>query len=208
MQITAIEKAGGSRSGNRYTVFVDGEYWYILDLEIILKNSLKPGREIDGEELEEIRVQAERRTARERAYYLLEYREHSKKELYDKLLKSSRPEIAGEIVALMEEQGLLDDARCARNLARHYLEDKKWGRRRALLEMRRRGIEASLAEEALEDCEVDSRAHIRAIVERKYLSALSEGYKGRQRVIAGLARLGYEWDDIHAVLSEYREEET
>lgn len=43
MKITAVEKA----KGNRYTVFVDGAYWYILDLEIILKNHLEPGREVD-----------------------------------------------------------------------------------------------------------------------------------------------------------------
>ena len=63
MKITEIEKAGG----DRYTVYVDGEYWWILDLEIILQNSLKPGKEVGEQELEHLRYQAQRRTAREPA---------------------------------------------------------------------------------------------------------------------------------------------
>ncbi len=203
MKITAVEKA----KGNRYTVFVDGAYWYILDLEIILKNHLEPGREVDEEQLEELRQQAERRTARERAYYLLGYRDHSCKELYDKLQKSARPEIAAEIVALMQEQGLLDDEKYARKLAAYYLESKKWGSRRVFQELYRRGIDRELIQEALEACAVDPRPQILAIIERKYAAALEDGWKGRQRTAAALARMGYSYDDINAALAAYGEEE-
>lgn len=201
MKITAIEKA----KGDRYTVFVDEEYWYILDLEIIMGNGLKPGMDVDAEQLDGLRRQAERRTARERAYYLLGYRDHSCKELYDKLLKSARPEIAAEIVALMQEQGLLDDEKYARKLAAYYLESKRWGSRRVYQELYRRGIDRDTAQAALEDCAVDPGAQIRAIIERKYAAVLEDGdWKARQKVAAALARLGYSYDDINAALAEYQ----
>lgn len=201
MRITAIEKA----KGERYTVYVDDEYWYILNLEIIMQNSLQVGTELDEEELEELKRQAERRTARERAYYLLGYRDHSKKELYDKLLKSVRSKAALEIVELMEEQGLLNDERYAKKLAAYYLQSKKWGGRKALFEMIRRGIDRETAQEAIDDCEVDTLSQIRAVVDRKYSACLEDNsYKGRQKVLAALSRMGYSYDDIRTVLSEYR----
>lgn len=200
MKITAIEKA----KGDRYTVYVDDEYWYILDLEVILQNSLHVGTEVDEELLDDLRRQAERRTARERAYYLLGYRDHSQKELYDKLTKSVRPEIAREIVELMLEQGYLDDEKYAEKLARFYLESKKWGRRKAVYELARRGIDRETAEAAVDGCEVDAQAQLRAVIDRKYSAALCEdGYKGKQRVIAALSRMGYGYDDIKAAISAY-----
>lgn len=202
MKITAIEKA----KGQRYTVYVDDEYWYILDLEILVQNGLKPGREVDEEELEDLKRQAERRRARERAYYLLGYRDHSSRELYDKLLKSARPEIAAEIVALMQEQGYLDDAKYAQKLARYYLETKRWGGRRACLEMVRKGIGREAAQEAVAACGVDPRAQIAAVIDKKYAGYLETGeYKDRQKVVAALMRLGYSYDDIKAAVAEYLE---
>lgn len=50
-------------------------------------NGLRVGFDDDEELLEDLREQAQKRKARERAFYLLEYRDHTRKELVDKLLK-------------------------------------------------------------------------------------------------------------------------
>lgn len=205
MKITSIEKA----KGNRYTIYVDGEYWYILDAEIILQNSLKTGQTVDSKLLEKWKEQAERRKARERAYYLLGYRDHSAKELYDKLLHSVSSEIAVETVALMIEQGYINDAAYADKLARYFLQSKKWGERRALQEMVRRGIDRETAENALAECEVDTPDQIKAILEKKYASLLAnadDSRKANQKVTAALMRLGYDYSDIRQALAAYREE--
>lgn len=200
MTITAIEKV----KGDRYTVYVNGEYWYILDAEIILLNHLRKDMEVDEEFLDSLRVQAERRTARERAYYLLGYRDHSAKELYDKLLKNARPEIAAEIVALMQEQGYINDEDYAGKLARYFLQSKRWGARKALFEMTRRGIDRETAQAAIGECDVDYVEQIRQIIDRKYARYLNDGdYKGKQKVIAALMRIGYGYDDIKAAISAY-----
>ena len=200
MTITALEKT----KGDRYTVYVDGEYWYILDLEILLQNHVRKDMEVDEEFLEDLLVQAERRRARERAYYLLGYRDHSAKELYDKLIKNARPEIAAEIVALMQEQGYINDEDYAGKLARYYLQSKRWGARKTLFEMTRRGIDRETAQLAIEECGVDYVEQIRQIIDRKYAQYLNDGdYKGKQKVIAALTRLGYGYSDIKAAISEY-----
>lgn len=203
MKITDIAKA----KGERYTVFVDDEYWYILDLEIIMQNHLKIGIEVDEDILEDILIQAEHRKARERAYYLLGYRDHSKKELYDKLLASARPEIAADIINMVSEQGLLDDEKYAGKLARYYLQSKKWGAKKAYYEMLKKGIDKETINLALEECEVDFVTQIKEIIDKKYYDCL-EDYKSKQKPIAALMRLGYDYGDIKAAISEYIEENT
>ena len=73
MKITKIEL----KSGTRYTVDVDGAYFYIFDLEILQNNGLYVGKEVDESFLLELKQQAEERKARERAFYLHSYRDHS-----------------------------------------------------------------------------------------------------------------------------------
>lgn len=202
MKITKIEKA----KLTRYTIDVDDEYWYILDLEIIVKNHLRVGSEVNEDFLDDIMAQAEARKARERAYYLLGYRDHSKKELYDKLLKSARPEIALEIVEMVESQGLINDDEYAQKLARYYLMQKKWGFKKALFEMQKKGIDKEIALFALENCDVDINEQIKSIIDKKYYYCLDD-YKGKQKVIAGLMRLGYSYDDIKSAISSYGQDD-
>ncbi len=198
MKVTDIAKS----KSTRYTVYVDDEYWYILDIEIIMQNSMKIGMEVDEDMLDDIKIQAERRKARERAYYLLGYRDHSKKELYDKLLQSVRPEIALEIVLMVEEQGLLDDEKYAQKLANYYIEQKKWGAKKAFYEMFKKGISKELVFEAIAQCDTDWVEQITAIIDKKYAQYLDD-YKGKQKVIAALMRLGYNYDDIKIAINEY-----
>lgn len=202
MKITKIEKA----KSTRYTIDVDDEYWYILDLEIIVKNHLRVGIEVNEDFLDDIMAQAEARKARERAYYLLGYRDHSKKELYDKLLKSARPEIALEIVEMVENQGLINDEKYAQKLAKYYLLQKKWGLKKALFEMQKKGVDKEIALYALEDCDVDIDEQIKSIIDKKYYYCLDD-YKGKQKAIAGLMRLGYSYYDIKSAISSYGQDD-
>ncbi|MDF2566592.1 MAG: hypothetical protein K0R90_48, partial [Oscillospiraceae bacterium] len=159
MKITDIEK----NKGTRYTIYVDEEYWYILDIEVISSNGLKVGMECDEEFLQELKRQADVRKARERALYLLSYRDHSKKELIDKLCKSVDEDVAEKTADRMEELGFLDDEKYADKLARDLLERKKLGERRAGFEMRKKGLEKELIESVLEQYrdEIDPTEQIR-----------------------------------------------
>lgn len=204
MKITEIVKANAK--ADRYTVYIDNEYWYILDIEIIAQNHLKPNMEVDEDFLEKLKFQAQHRKARERCYYLLGYRDHSKKELYDKLLKSVCPEVALEAIEMMEQQGLLDDDKYAHKLARYYLLQKKWGEKRASFEMQKKGIHRELIQAAIADCEVNTNEQIHTIIDKKYYDCL-EDYKSKQKMIAGLMRLGYSYDDIKYAISTYEEKE-
>lgn len=202
MKITAIEK----KSKDMYTIFVDDEYWYILHYEIIVGEHLRVGTEVSGERLEEIKTIAERRKAKERAYYLLTYRAHSANELYKKLQRSVRDEIAAETVSAMQEQGFIDDSAYAESFARQAICDKRWGGKKAYFELLKRGIDKQTAADAVKAAkeETDIVENIKTIIDRKYYHKL-EDYKARQSVIAALLRQGYDFSDIKTAINEYIE---
>ncbi len=203
MKITGIEK----QKGTRYTVYVDGEYWYILDIEIIAAAGLSVGEEVSPALLEELMRQAQFRKARERALYLLTYRDHSRKELFDKLCQSVDEDIALDTVEKMAELGYLNDEVYAAKLTKDCLQRRKLGERRTRFELQKKGISGELADRVLEELleQIDPRQELRELVERKYARYLDDP-KGVQKVTNALARLGHSYSDIRAVIEEYREE--
>ncbi len=199
MVITGILK----KQGTRYQIEVDGEYWIILDAELIASFHLKKGLEITEELQEEVRRAADFRKGRERALYLLEYRDHCRKELVDKLSKNIERELAEEIADRMEELGLLDDRKYAQKLARHLILVKKRGERRALQEMMIKGIDRDIAVEAVSLVEPDENL-LQELIKRKYLRYLGDE-KGRNKVIAALMRLGHDYGDVIQAVNEAEE---
>lgn len=200
MLITAIEPRRRSMSA----LFIDGEFVMNLDSQTLEENRFRAGREIDDDELHEIIRLSNERRAKEKALWLISYRDHSKKELKEKISRTCDNEAAEKAVERMEELGLVNDEAYATRYARKLLLEKKMARRAAMMEMSRKGIDRETAEAALDGVEVDCHDNIRAIIEKKYRNINDE--KIRRRAVAALQRLGYGWDDIRTVLNEYAEE--
>ena len=196
MLITALEKQKGG-----WAVFVEGEYALMLDAETFVRAKLRAGEEITPARLDEIKYQSDLRRTRERALYLLETRAHSRKELFDKLVKTGGEAAAGEVTARMEELGLLDDADYAARLARQLTERKGYGEVRVRQELARRGIDRELIEDAMagvaETADVD--AALDALIARRYARCLGDE-KGRSRAVGGLLRMGYRQADIRRAI--------
>lgn len=114
MKITEIKP----RRKRLSAVYIDGEFAVSLDTQTLIENRFDVGREIDDEDLHEIIKLSNERRAKEKALWLLSYREHSKKELEDKIRRTADETSAQKAVDRMEELGLVDDER----FARHYAE--------------------------------------------------------------------------------------
>jgi regulatory protein len=191
--------------GSTYCVeFEDGDKIY-LNSEFISKYSLRDGVEIPGEALDEIIFENDFRRARERALYLLEYRDHSYKELNDKLMRNYSDEICEAVMEKMCQLGLIDDEKYAEKLAAKLVEVKKYGKYRARFEMHKKGIDRELIDELLEQYEEETEERLEALVERKYSRYLVDR-KGVTKVTNALARLGYSYSDIKAVLENFMDE--
>ena len=201
MIITEIKR----KSNRRYKLFVDDNEFGEFDIEVIALSGAKQGLECDEVFLEKLQTEEERRRAKERALYLLEYRDHSKKELIDKLCRSYSKEISQEIADKMEQLGFLDDAKYAKNLAKRQLLQKKLGKPRAVYELCLKGIPKELAQEAVENIETDPIEQICELFSKKYPDAV-EAINVEKRAVAAAARRGYGYRDIRTALKRLKEE--
>ena len=104
MLITAVEP----RRKAMCALYIDGEYVMNLDARTVIENRFDVGREIDDEDLHEIIRLSNERRAKEKALWLISYRDHSKKELTDKIKRTCDEESAEKAVERMEELGLVN----------------------------------------------------------------------------------------------------
>ena len=83
MRITAIEP----RRKGLSALYIDGEFAMKLDTEVILAHRFDVGREIDDEQLHACVLDSDRKRCKDKALWLISYRDHSRRELLDKLKK-------------------------------------------------------------------------------------------------------------------------
>lgn len=190
MTITAIEP----RRRQMCALFIDGEYVMNLDAQTLIENRFDVGREIDDDELKEIIEKSNERRAKDKALWLISYRSHSKKELFDKLRRDFDEDSAQKAVDRMQELGLINDGEFAKAYARKLVYGKKMSLRAAELELRRKGIDNITAEQVLSELEYDAQTQIIEFISKKYRNIEDE--KVRRRAVAALQRKGYGWDDI------------
>lgn len=172
--------------------------------DIVGENMLSCGMEVSEDDVDRLIYSNDLRRARERALYLLEGRDYSYSELFDKLEENYPEEICFEICGKMKELGLINDRRYAEKLCRQYFEVKRWGCYRVKMEMRRKGIPDDLITEVMEEFAEDDDIleRLEELVDRKYARYLVDR-KGVNKVRGALLRLGYSYDQIKEVLDLY-----
>lgn len=143
--------------------------------------------------------------AKRRAMYLIGGREYGRNELIAKLKNNYSEETAVKVADLMCEYGYVNDERYAEKLARNYIKVRRYGRSRAAMMMKQKGLERETIDAALSQyTEEDMVAQIADILRKKYADRLflggPEGKKEMQKIIAALARRGYGYNDIKSAL--------
>lgn len=184
-------------------IFDDGERIYIHE-KILAEYHLKEGINVPQEAVEEIIAANDYRRARERALYLLDVRDYSFVELYQKLEKNYDEDICIKVCKNMAELRLINDRRYAESLARQLFEVKRVGMFKAKQELKRRGLSDKIIEEVTEPYadEEESFSRLEELVERKYERYLTDE-KGVKKVKNALLRQGYRYSEINAVLDLY-----
>lgn len=172
--------------------------------EIIRKYNVAKGVELSEEEADRLIYENDLRRARERALYLMESRDHSYRELFDKLEKNYSEDICFEVCNRLAEIGVINDRRYAEKLCRQLFEVKKLGRYRVRQEMRLKGLGSEIIEEAMENFSEEDEPfeRLEKLVEQKYERYLTDR-KGVEKVKNALARKGYSFGEIKEVLDLY-----
>lgn len=205
MTITRLEKYKGAT----WLVELDGETTVFLHKSIVHDNSLYVDMEISTEAMNDIIRQSQRRKAWEYALYLLDVRDYSYTEMFDKLSsKDYGDETCFETMEKLVRLGMIDDRRYAQSLARKLVEVKKYGYYKAIFEMQRKGIDRELCEEILAEYDDDQYERLLQLINRKYSRYLDDDDdgKGIAKVKNALARAGYGYDSINTAIELYFED--
>lgn len=200
MTVTAVEPRKKSLSA----LYIDGEYAMKLDTRTLLENKITPGTEIDDEALCELIKKSDLRRAKDKALWLISYRDHSSKELFDKLRKDYSEETATQALSRMQELSLINDEAFARRYAKE-LSNKHQSPQNIRYKLLQKGVDKDLADVIVEEMDIDPLQEIESLVEKKYIRCLGDE-KGLRRTVAALQRAGYRYSDINTVISRYRED--
>lgn len=195
------------RNDERVDVEVGGET-YVLSPEFVIRLSITQGRELSPDELRALAQEADVIRAFDRAINLLSHRARATAELRRRLTRLGMPAGAvDEAIARLTRLGYLDDAAFARQLARGRMLASGQSRFRIRSELIRKGVDGSIADEAiaetLESEDVDERAIIERVAAKKARSLANlDPHTRRRRLYAFLARRGFAVDDITRVVSQ------
>lgn len=183
-------------------VFVDGELWDKLDSEVLEQRAIKAGMPVDENFLTELKFESDYKRAKDRAMYLISFRDYSEKELFSKLNRDYDESAAKKAVARMRDLGLVNDLKFAQKYARELLFNNHFSKRRAEFELLQKGIDRDAVCDILAGLEYDAVEQIKILVDKKYRLAYSDE-KVKKRAVAFLQRYGYNWADIKRAFDSY-----
>lgn len=199
--ITEIEKR---KSPDEYAVFVDGEYAFKVDAELLFRLGLKVGEVIDPETEAKVLAEAELGQAKSRALRLLSVRPRTVAEIERRLGESGFGQrVVEEVVAWLRHLGYLDDEAFARGWIDSRVRHKPMGARRLELELRRKGVDKETAKGALSGITQAQEVEWAFEVASRRLARMKNEPReiAQRRLFGFLERRGFRHDVIWAVIS-------
>jgi regulatory protein len=198
MKITAI-KTQVKREG-RYSLFVDGKYAFSLSAEGLLTAQLVTGQELSQTELTEYKKASQEDKAYSLTLAYVARRMRSEGELHDYFRrKQYAPELSEQIMRRLRQFDFVNDAEFARRWVENRRLLKATSTKKLRLELKQKRISDDIIRSVLEADETDERQILRELVEKKRKQTR---YQNNEKLMMYLARQGFSYDDIKAVLNE------
>jgi regulatory protein len=156
-------------------VELDGRPWRVVPAEAVLAAGLDVGEELDRERARLLRRELVRLRALGVATTALSRRDRSASALADRLERAGAPPaVRRRTIEVLEQAGLVDDARVARERAAA-LAERGYGDAAIAADLERQGIDAELRRDALERLPAESE-RVRPIVERRGMGPATARY--------------------------------
>lgn len=194
-KITKIE--AGKRNKERANIYIDDEYAFSVNMEIVYKFGLKEKEEVDKERLLEISISENLSKCKETALRTVERSYKTEREIRDKLLlKEFDDETIDKTIEFLKEYGFIDDSKFVRMFVKDRI--KNQGKNKIKYALLQKGVNKYLIDEVFEELDRDDEVK-RAIelCEKKYLSIIkreSDDFKIKNKITRYLLGRGYDYD--------------
>ena len=186
----------------RYLVFLDTGTLLKVGEQELMDFSLRPGAELEEEDLRRLDASARDTAARERAARLVGHRALSKGELVNRLVSRGEVPASAERAAdWLESLGAVNDAEYARTVVRHY-DRMGYGPQKLREELRRRKVPGEHWEQALEEARPQGENAAAFLAQKLRNRPLTD--KELQRQTNALRRRGFDWEAIREAVEPYR----
>lgn len=193
------------RSPNRRNIYLDGKFAFGCHVNVVAKFRLRPGMELDADQLRQIEQGELWQECFDAAIRLLGRRLHSRSELAGKLSRHWTGTLVADVLDELSRLGYVDDRRFAAAKAMACAQHKRHGRRRALMELLKAGVKPDLAKEAVREAyEQHDSTQTALELARKAAGRLRklDPAVARRRLAGMLQRRGFDYDCVVSVLQQ------
>lgn len=189
----------------RSKVFIDGSFAFVLYKGELRKYKIKKDNEISKDIYEELIKVILPKRAKLRSMNLLQSREYTEKQLWDKLKIGGYPEIViREAVDYVKSYHYIDDERYAASYIEYRIESKS--RQRIFQDLLKKGIDKECIEQQwnrLEELGVkgnEEKMILDILNKKQYIDSEAE-LKEKRRMYAFLLRRGFSAEKIRKVMN-------
>lgn len=198
MEITSIKQQ--IKNAGRYSIFVDGRYAFSLSADALIESGLTQGRELSRDELAAYKKASQEDKAYNLTLAYVARRMRSEGELYEYF---RRRQYADELIVIimnkLRKLGFVDDAEFARRWVENRRLLKSTSLKKLRLELRQKRVSDEIIQATLSADENNELELLRDLTIKKRKQSR---YQDDQKLIAYLARQGFNYSDIKIVLGK------
>ncbi len=198
MEITDIER---SKKHDRVSVYIDGSYSFSVSEEDYLSLGLYENREISQDEIEYIKNKVNLNSAKYAAVKYLALKLRTSKEVERKLEeKGYDKESISFAIEELTSMGYINDRIYAQKFIHERIKLKPKSKKMLEIELKRKGIQQELIEEALDEMEVDEETVAESLLRRKFGKYDLRDEKILRKAYSFLMHRGFSYSLIEGVI--------
>lgn len=199
MEITKLEIQKNNK--DRVNLYLDEKYYSGISLELVVREHLKVGLDIDEEYLRNLILEDEKGKALAKAIKYIGTNLKTTKQLRDYLRKKDyNPNTINYVMDKLIEYNYLDDENYARAYVLTY--STKYGKLKLKSQLKSKGVSDEIIDKYLDTANIDSIEKVAL----KYMKNREFTYENCQKLSRFLYSRGYEFEEINSLVNRLKEE--
>jgi len=213
--ITSVEPQ--KKNPKRFNVFLDGQFAFGADEDLIVNFRLIKGKEIESQDIEKLLFESEVGKLMERMYNLFSIRQRSEKEVRDYLKNKSFKQVQkdkepisdvviDEAIRVFKDRGLINDLEFAKAWIESRRLSKQKGPQVLKAELYQKGIDREIVEETVGslEMEVGDEELAEQALEKKFKAFKNlEKPEFKKKASEFLLRRGFEYGVVRDVVAKF-----